>query len=515
MPTTPPIFSNDDGWILGAYDSPLLPERLWDCMIAPQVDTPINTFLWSIGGHEVYDFETEIGERFGAAWPLTEPNDIRRANNLNYLIDHHGGPVTVIAALCRRAGLRFIPSVRMNEHYDMDTQAPNYGALRRDQPEVCIGQPGEELIPGSISWGIRTGLNYAHPTVRDHMTRLVFELFERFDVDGIELDFMRHPAFFRIEEAMQKAPLLTAMLADIRQGLDRVGQNKGKHLDLVVRVPPSLADCRRIGLAVDTWLDEGLVDVLIAGGGFIPFEMPMTEFVTLAHANQCTVLGCFEALRPTQDPALLYAAAARYWDAGVDGLYFFNFYSMSTAWRQRVIGCMADPQQLARQSKRYELDQALRTPPTNQLGLSFRNAIPDVQLARPWTDTLQLELDIADDLPAARQAGYLKKCTLGLAFETLATNVELEISFNQVILAWQDRRSPTAGWSREAFEDQWNLYPTTTKQIPVAGNLIEFDLATVPVIKGINHLVLHQKKPVSPALIINEVHLDIHYSELD
>jgi hypothetical protein len=512
MNDQPPIFSNDDGWIIGAYDPPLTPERLWDCMIAPYLDTPVNTFLWSVGGHEVYDFETQVGERFGTDWPLSDPAQVKRSINLNHLIQHYGGPVTVIAQLCRRAGLRFFPSVRMNEHYDMDESAANYGALRRDHLDLLIGRPGEDLTPGSIPWGIRTGLNYAEAEVRAHMSRLVFELFEDFDVDGIELDFMRHPAFFRVEEAQAKGHLLTEMIAQIRQGMDRAGNAKGQRLELAIRVPPSITDCRRIGLEVDTWLQQGLVDVLIGGGGFIPFEMPMAQFATLAKANNCTLLGCFESLRPTQDESLLYAAAARYWDAGVDGLYFFNFYSMASQWRQRVIGCMADPQQLARQDKRYELDNALRTEPTTQLGLSFRNAIPNVQLSTRWTDTLQLQLEIADDLPAARQAGQLKHCTLGLGFEKLEEDIELEIRMNGKTLAWDERQVPAQGWKRDAFDDEWNIYPTRIKQVAVEGDLLEFDLAEVPLNKGINNLELRLVKPAAQTPpLINEVHLDIAY----
>ena len=34
------------------------------------------------------------------------------------------------------------------------------------------------------------------------MASIVVELVSRWDVDGIELDYMRHPAFFRIEEGI-------------------------------------------------------------------------------------------------------------------------------------------------------------------------------------------------------------------------------------------------------------------------------------------------------------------------
>ena len=41
------------------------------------------------------------------------------------------------------------------------------------------------------------------------MASIAVELVSRWDVDGIELDYMRHPAFFRIEEAYPNRYLMT------------------------------------------------------------------------------------------------------------------------------------------------------------------------------------------------------------------------------------------------------------------------------------------------------------------
>ena len=36
-------------------------------------------------------------------------------------------------------------------------------------------------------------------------------------------------------------------------------------------------------------------------------------------------------------------SAQLYWDEGADGLYFFNFYSMSAEWKRAVVGELVDP----------------------------------------------------------------------------------------------------------------------------------------------------------------------------
>ena len=77
-------------------------------------------------GHDTYSYETDIGERFGEGYDNLDESQQRSVDNLNYLMEHHGGPMEVIAGLCRRAGVEFFPSVRMNEHYDMPESAPQY-----------------------------------------------------------------------------------------------------------------------------------------------------------------------------------------------------------------------------------------------------------------------------------------------------------------------------------------------------------------------------------------------------
>jgi hypothetical protein len=504
------VYCNDDGWIIGACDGPLTPQAMWEQMIAPYLDTPVDTFLWSVGGHEVYDYETQIGERFGQQ-KLQAPEDICKAENLGRLMDEHGGPLTVIAGLCRRAGLRFLPSMRMNEHYDMEESAPNYGRLRREHPEFLIGRGDKDLPPGSLEWGIRTGLDYTLPEVRSHMLGIATELVQDFDIDGLELDFMRHPAFFRREEAYAHAYLMTDLVAGVR----RVLQASGKDRELVVRVPPTLADCRRIGLDVVSWMQQGLVDTVIGGGGFIPFSTPLDEFVEAARPAGCRVLGCFEALRPFLDEEAMRAAAARYWTAGADGLYLFNYYSMPNDWRRRVLGLLSDPAAVAVADKRYELDRSPRPETRTQLWLSFRNAIPLVQLPLTLWDTPEgggaaLEIEVADDIEGALAEGRLKKVVLGLGFETLVAADALQVQLNGLPLAWGDRQVPTKPWVRCDYGPDWNRYPSRLAATALAVDAVEWAVDAAVLRQGANRLELRLAAGGRP-LVLEEVRLSLQY----
>ena len=68
------------------------------------------------------------------------------------------------------------------------------------------------------------GLNYAIPEVQEHMAATIVEIFEDFQVDGVELDFMRHPAFFQTSRSCRKPPPYDRYVA-VYQKQARPGQS--------------------------------------------------------------------------------------------------------------------------------------------------------------------------------------------------------------------------------------------------------------------------------------------------
>ena len=63
-------------------------------------------------------------------------------------------------------------------------------------------------------------LDYARPEVRDYYMALIQETLDRYDIDGLELDFMREPYVFSADKEREGAPILTGWLREVRQ---RVG----------------------------------------------------------------------------------------------------------------------------------------------------------------------------------------------------------------------------------------------------------------------------------------------------
>ena len=435
------VLVNDDGWIMGQAEPPLTADDLRRKMVATYEGTPVGVLLWSVGGHEVYEYETDVGERFGEVW---EGLDDPRARNLRHLIDECGGPVTALTELCHEADIEFFPSVRMNQHYDIDMASPSCGRLRREHPELLIGRPGEEIPQETIDWGIRTGLNYAFPQVRAHMAAISIELVERFDVDGIELDFFRHPAFFRTDEAYGNRYLATDLVRTVKRRIEEINAEQGRRVELAVRVPATPADSARIGLDAGSWIADGLVDIVIAGGGFVPFETRVDQFVDMAGGTDCQIYGCIERLRPVESDDMFMAIASRYWDAGASGIYLFNYHGQPPEWKRSALNRIGDPGSLERVDKRYQMDNFTRRGATSQIGYAFRNAIAITQLPVALEETVSgsaavLRFTITDDVEAAIADGVLNSCTLVLGMENGLPGDSLDVRLNDGLVDWESR----------------------------------------------------------------------------
>jgi hypothetical protein len=506
------ILFNDDGWVIPTAEPPLSSDYIYENMIATYEGSPVDTLLWSVGGHEVFCYETQVGEIFGEGFNnLTDERERNAAENLRGLIENHGGPITLLAKLCRAAGMKFFPSLRMNEHYNMEVDSASYGRLRRERPELLIGRVGEQIPADTLLHGIRTGLDYTHPDVRAFMTGIIFELIERFDIDGIELDFMRHPAFFRSEEAYANRYLVTDLIQRVRDRISKIASSTGRQIELAVRTPPTLADSARIGLDAESWVKEGLVDLVIAGGGFIPFETPIAEFVDAAAGTKCKILGCFEALRPNLDEEVLRAIAARYWDAGASGLYFFNYFTLPNEWKRNVLTDLSNLQRLSQLTKWYESDRSRREGSgSSQIGHTFDNAIPLTQL--PVTLERTYSQPSAAILIDVVESETPDACKLRLRIDRLEGNGELIVTFNQTELSWMDAKRSTDTWSQLQYAPGSSGHPSTTSPHVVPGEVLEFEVPPAILRRGKNVIEVRFDGNTDPAPILDSVRLAIEYN---
>ncbi|MDR1284101.1 MAG: family 10 glycosylhydrolase [Opitutaceae bacterium] len=329
--------------------------------IAPLAGTQVDSLFyctWS-SGFGLFTHFTRVGQIFTS-------RENRHANNqMQALLDAGIDPLRVVQNFTRTHNMELFWSMRMNDNHD--GYADKYGPalfeanrLKMGHPEYLLGKRGERLPYGSWS-----AVNYARPEIRELAFRYIEEVCLHYDVDGVELDFFRHPLF--IPSTTQGRPatadelaMMTDLLRRIRAMADAEGRRRGRPLLIAVRVPDSATYCRTIGLDLETWLSADLVDLLVVGGYFQFNEWE--ESVALARKYGVKVYPSLDDARvpDTADTPphrstlrmtdLAYRArVANARDAGADGVYFFNqFNPRRPIWREA-----GDPALLATLDKDY------------------------------------------------------------------------------------------------------------------------------------------------------------------
>lgn len=509
------VLVNDDGWLMNENEPPLTPEILRERMVAPYRDAPVDALLWSVGGGQVYHYETEIGEICGEGYVDLSDADRRQNENVRSITATHGGPLTALADVAHQEGVRLFPSLRMNNHYEVDHDTPGFSRMRREHPEWLIGR-GQDLTPNSMEWGIREGLDYAVPQVREYIVSIVCELFERFDVDGVEMDFQRHPGIFRVGEGYASRHLVDDMMAQIRARLDARNRDRERQAELAVRVPETLADSARLGFDVAAWVARGWVDMVIVGGGFAPYDMKIEEFVELARGTPTRVYGCIESLRPAASHETIRGIASRIWASGADGLYFFNYFTRSPEWTRRVLSEIAAPQNMAGLDKRYEIDHVDRVSGPGQIGGAFRHGLPLLQLPAilaPSACGARFRIPVADDPADAA-------CTLRLRLERMGAGDRLEVRVNGTEVPGSSAEVTTEPWEAQnqtidgvTMRVGWNRSPWYYDEIGDPATLVEMPVPAPPLVRGENRIevaLLRDGDDAAPA-ILRDVEIDVRF----
>ena len=241
---------------------------------------------------------------------------------------------------CRDYGQAAFVSLRLNdEHHveNIDRKGHMNGihSISRFLVEHRHMMFGTDLT----RWENRS-LNWIYPEVPAHMLSLITEQCESYDIDGFELDFMRHPHFFDTEKTTlkERCAVIEPFIATVRAVLDRTARD-GQYRYLSVRVPSVLSMWGELGLVPERLAELG-VDIVNVSSSFycdqwVDRETFVRRMPTLAvyfEICHCTAQGtvllpsaydAFTFRRVT--PAEMYSTAHLAFCAGAQGVSFFNF----------------------------------------------------------------------------------------------------------------------------------------------------------------------------------------------
>ena len=449
-------------------------------------------------------------------------------------------PIKVAGDFARKNNMEFVFSMRMNDIHD--SFIPGLlNKFKQAHPELLLGdftdctlfeeflrwtrKQGDHPLRNlwttvgrpSSTWFSWSALNYAAPEVRKRFLSYIEQICERYDLDGIELDWCRHPFYFRPGEERKNVPLMTDFVRTVRRRVQEISRQNGKTIHLAMRVADTPELSLNNGLDAASWIEEDLVDVLIAGAGYVPFTTPVKEWIDLAHSKGIPAYPCLSGSTTAfLNVEAARAAAQRFWAEGADGIYWFNLFVMAgirggashdqsgkvrkivegahevhDPHQQQIVEETGDPLQLSRLDKLYVIDRTER-------GGYIAHICPPAPLPiafSTWSgpETRFVPIPIGDDLEKASREESLSQLTLKVRFQGLNPEDRIRISLNE---------TPVSGDATSVLSDrhkeQW----------------LEWKLDPRQVRNGVNHLaVTVSQRSVSKLtnLALEDVHFGIRY----
>ena len=351
------LYNNDGSNILMSYDT-LTPRRAYQ-RIDAYAHTGVTSFIHNVNPGQNMGYASRAAQMYHwdpppdvskEAWPKLGMN---MSNNLAWLTRDGIDPVGLVMDRARLRGMESMLSYRMNELHDVDKPAsPLLSTFWKSHPEYRVG--------GYEGWG-KEALNYAIPEVREYFFAILKEVVSRYDLDGLELDYMRFPYYFpcRPDSMDAYSRIMTNFVERVRRMTDSISSARGKKILLSARVPTSLKACAYLGVDPATWSRKGLIDfVTVAPFLSTETDIPVGEFK--AACGSIPVYTCLEftigARQMTREEKR--AAAALLYAAGSDGMYLFNYF---VAWDAgfeadtEVLKELANPDLLAGEDKLYTI----------------------------------------------------------------------------------------------------------------------------------------------------------------
>lgn len=482
------IIFNDDTHELALQEANT-PEGFLEHRLKSLAGTHVSTISWSVlgGWADAPVYDSKVQPIYGDAHGGPPPYWSAVTENVKALVKSGHCPLQVVIDFAHDNRMEAWASIRMNDVHDSFIEG-GITTWKRKHPHLLVDTKG--VLPNLQLYV--TAQDFSHQEVRQRKLEIIQEICERYDIDGFELDFIRHPVFFSptmqgFPVGEEKVRIMTTFMREVSQ-LTRVATaRRGRPVLVAARVPDTFKLCLNVGLDVKTWLEERLVDILIAGGGYAPFTLPTEEFTSAAHRHGVPVYPCINqgATESVSEGSFLEgvrALAANWYQEGADGIYLWNLATpfefkkgedlINT--RQRCYACLAevgDPEALEGKNKLFCVDDREQEIFPYYAHVSSQPPLPvTFKQGLIRTGVIQrLPLVVGDDLQEAAKKGLLSELKLIL---------KLRGPVPEEGLVFQVNGEPLTQGEVLRFEDSQSqiTYPVSSSFLIRGKNFIEVSL---------------------------------------
>ena len=441
------VIFNDDMYELDRTWSNT-PEGLLSGRITPLLGTQVDTISFSIIEADAPVYDSKVQPIYGEAahgedppyWPNIGPN-IKALAKLGQC------PIQIYTDYAHKHDMEAWAHMRMNDAHDSFVKGW-LSLWKKEHRELLVERKGMLADKNLYNYS----KDFTHEECRQRNLEILEEVAGRYDIDGFELDYIRHPVLFsrtmRGEPVTQEeVQIMTSFMRQIRTLSDEAAARRGRPIVIASRVPDTLIKSMDIGLDVRTWVQEDLIDILIIGGGYSPYILDLTEYIDIARPYGVTVYPCLTP--PKYAPANRRALAARWLQAGADGIYLWNLGSPFEYFtdnrlieqRTREYACLTeigDPKTLAGKDKEYHSGYHKNGKRVNK-NYHFVSGYPLLPLTLKPGDSQKIPMRIGDDVEAAARAGQIKRLPLEVCLKGTLKESSLSITLNGQRLAGGER----------------------------------------------------------------------------
>ena len=464
------IICNNDGCDVMEVAGTDTLEKFLARRFAKYPNTQIDSVFYCTGATTMFHHLTRVGEYYGEFVSDTpnpegfmDDNSRWTRDNIRALAKAGHDTLGMACEFCRANDLEVFFSLRINDIHDSFLPW-ELSRWKREHPEVMMGKPADwDTYPETSPRHWWSALDYEMDEVRDKVLGILEETCERYDIDGLELDWFRGPIAFRPSLDLQPVErkhldLMNDFMRRLRAITERVSQERGRPLLIAARLPLTLERNKALGFDLETWLQEDLLDVLIVASGNESMAMApeVRQMAALTHRYDVPTYGCITESATSigrwreqrEIVETCRGAAANIWHAGADGVYTYNLFR---SWKQASderFSQLGSPETLAGLDKIYGVDNVgfeKDWPGHQSPGLVAPGRLP-IELQSG--EGVQLHVYVGENIAANTPAGRKAHTDLRLLLCGLIGTDEITVSFNGQVLGtaefseWPDAEAP-------------------------------------------------------------------------
>jgi hypothetical protein len=366
-------------------------------------------------------FDSEVWERFrdiDASDPLVQ--------NLRLLSERGIDQFAIWLERCKHHEIEGWLSMRMNDSHGLKEAetGDHSGWIHQWPSEYWRANRHLRRAPYRLERSWEGSFNYLLKEVRDHHLRLVEELFDRYDMAGLELDWMRWGTMFPPGSERQGQEVLTAFVQQVRVLADKAEARYGHPVKLAHRLPSHPESCLNFGFDPITWGEAGCVDMVtlssFLGSGIFDPQIKLwrrllpTGTTLNVYVDPC--VASYPGNLVMRDEVMLGQTAAA-WSCGADNIYLFNeCYRQSEEPErlQTLLAIMGDKHVLQKTPRSFAVTHDRMT----IAGESARTVLPiPLKQKKIGVEMGRMEETITLRLPAGK-VNADAECLLRLGFST-------------------------------------------------------------------------------------------------